>query len=192
MFYQARYFAIFAALPPILIALGVLGVARTHRVLALVLVLPVAILTGVAIPTTARVQRAQERSVALLHTDPARYVARELPPDAVIAVEGAGALRYRTPRTMEIIDIIGLNAAAIAHAPDDPAKACVLVEAAPGYMVLPEHIAAALAKVFELRALAQFVDPQWAQVEEPYEVRVVLLEVVGVRERWAARCAETR
>jgi hypothetical protein len=187
LFYQARYFAIFAALPPIVIALGI---ARTHRVLSLVLVIPVALLTGLAIPTTARIQHAQERGVALLHGDPARYVTRELRDDAVIAVEGAGALRYRTPRTMTIIDIIGLNDAAIAHAPDDAAKACVLVERAPGYFVLPDHIAAPLSTVFELKVLAEFIDPAWAQVEEPYEVRVRLLEVVGVRPRWAERCAQ--
>jgi hypothetical protein len=167
-----------------------LGLARTHRVLSLVLVIPVALVTGLAIPATARIQRAQERGVALLHGDPARYVARELPDDAVIAVEGAGAMRYRTPRTMTIVDIIGLNEAAIAHAPDDPAKACVLVDRRPGYMVLPDHIAAALAKVFELRVIAEFVDPEWAQIEEPREVRVLLLEVVGVRPRWAERCGD--
>ena len=189
LFYQARYFAIFAALPPIVIALGV---ARTQRLLSLVLVLPIALLTGLAIPTTARIQRAQERGVALLHGDPARYVSRELPDDAVIAVEGAGAMRWRTPRTMTIVDIIGLNDAAIAHAPDDAAKACVLVERAPGYFVLPDHIAAALSQVFELRVLAEFVDPEWAQIEQPREVRVLLLEVVGVRPRWAERCARAQ
>jgi hypothetical protein len=188
LFYQARYFAIFAALPPIVIALGI---ARTHRVLSLLLVIPLALLTGLAIPTTARIQHAQERGVALLHGDPSRYVARELPDDAVIAVEGAGALRYRTPRTMTIIDIIGLNDAAIAHAPDDAAKACVLVERAPGYFVLPDHIAAALSKVFEMKVLAEFVDPEWAQIEQPREVRVLLLEVVGVRPRWAERCGSS-
>jgi hypothetical protein len=188
LFYQARYFAIFAAIPPILIALGL---ARTHRVLSLVLILPVALLTGLAIPTSARIQRAQERGVTLLHTDPARYVSRELPPDAVVAVEGAGAMRTLTPRSMTIVDIIGLNSAAIAHAPNDAAKACVLVAAEPGYLVLPDHIAAALAKVFELRVLAEFVDPQWAQIEQPREVRVLLLEVVAVRPGWAARCRES-
>jgi hypothetical protein len=187
LFYQARYFAIFAAIPPIVIALGI---ARTHRLISLISIIPVALLTGLAIPTTARIQRAQERGVTLLHVDPARYVSRELPPDAVLAVEGAGAMRTLTPRTMTIVDIIGLNTAAIAHAPDDAAKACVLVAAEPGYMVLPDHIAAALTKVFELRVLAEFVDPEWAQIEQPREVRVLLLEVVGVRPRWAERCGE--
>src|SRR5690606_24325645 len=46
LFYQARYFAIFAAIPPIILAMGV---ARTHRVLSLVLVIPVALVTGLAI-----------------------------------------------------------------------------------------------------------------------------------------------
>jgi hypothetical protein len=187
LFYEARYFAIFAAIPPILIALGL---ARTHRVLSLVLVLPIALLTGLQIPAAHSLQRAQERGVALLHGDPARAVSSKLPADAVIAVEGAGSMRYRTPRSMTIIDVVGLNDAELAHAPNDAAKACVLVERAPAYFVLPDQIAGALAKVFELQVLAEFTDPAWAQVAEPYEVRVLLLEVVAVRPRWAARCAD--
>jgi hypothetical protein len=185
VFYQARYFAVFAAIPPIVIALGL---ARTHRMLSLVLILPIAVLTGLQITQLQALARAQERGVALLHGDPARYATHELPADAVIAVEGAGAMRYRTPRSMTIVDIIGLNDAGIAHASDDPSKACVLIERAPAYMVLPDHIAANLAKVFELRIVARFVDPAWAQVEPPHPVEVLLLEVVAVRPHWRERC----
>jgi hypothetical protein len=185
LFYQARYFAIFAAIPPIIIALGVI---RTHRLLSLILLVPLALLTGLQIPAAHELQRAQERGVALLHGDPARYVSHELPAGAVIAVEGAGSMRYQTPRSMTIIDIIGLNEAAIAHAGDDAAKACVLVELEPDHFVLPTHIADALAKVFELRVRAEFVDPAWAQVAEPHEVRVLLLERIGTRPHWLARC----
>lgn len=185
LFYQARYFAIFAALPPVLIAMGI---ARTHRLLSLALVVPIALLTSVQLGALHELQLEQERGVALLHGDPSRFARAELPRDAVIAVEGAGSMRYNTLRSTEIIDIIGLNDAAIAHAPTDAAKACVLVAAAPEYMVLPEHIAAALGKVFVMRPLAQFSDPAWAQVAEPYEVRVLVLEVLGVRPRWQARC----
>jgi hypothetical protein len=187
LFYQARYFAVFAAIPPIVIALGV---ARTHRVLSLVLILPIALLTGLQITPLHELARAQERGVALLHGDPARYVTRELPPEAVIAVEGAGAMRYRTPRSMTIVDIIGLNDAAIAHAPDDSSKACVLVHRAPDYMVLPDHIAANLLGVFELRIVARFIDPAWAQIEQPRAVEVLLLEVVATRPSWRERCAD--
>lgn len=186
LFYQARYFAVFAAIPPIVIALGV---ARTHRVLSLVLILPIALLTGLQITAANELARAQERGVALLHGDPARYVTRELPVDAVIAVEGAGAMRYRTPRSMTIVDIIGLNDAGIAHAPDDSSKACMLVQRAPHYMVLPDHIAANLAKVFELRVVTRFTDPAWAQIEQPRAVEVLLLEVVSTRPHWRERCA---
>jgi hypothetical protein len=186
LFYHSRYFAIFAAIPSIVIALGL---ARTHRVLSLALILPIAILTGLQISAAHDLTRAQERGVALLHGDPARHATHELPADAVIAVEGAGSMRYRTPRSMTIIDIIGLNDRAIAHAPDDAAKACVLIEREPDYMVVPDHIAANLAKVFEMRVLASFVDPAWAQIEQPRAVEVLLLEVVAVRPRWRERCS---
>ena len=185
LFYQARYFAVFSPLPAIVIALGI---ARTHRLLAVALCLMIAVMTGLQIPAAQQRQRAQERSVALLHGDPARYIARELPADAVIAVEGAGATRYRTPRTMTIIDIIGLNDAAIAHAPTDADKACVLIGRAPDYMLLPSHIAAPLSRVFELRVIERFVDPAWAQVEEPYPVEVLLLEVGASHPTWHTRC----
>lgn len=185
LFYQSRYFAIFAALPLPAIALGL---ARVHRIAAALSALAIVVLGVVALPRGFALQREQERGVALLHTSAAHYVARELPSDAVVAVEGAGAQRYFTPRTMTIVDIIGLNNAAIAHAPNDNAKACELVRAQPDYFVLPEHIAAALAQVFELRPLAPFVDPRWAQVVEPHEVKVWVLAVEGVREPWASAC----
>ena len=185
LFYQARYFAVFAAIPPIAIAVGV---ARCRPLLSAVLILPVALLTGLQIPRAQALQRAQERGVALLHRDPAHHVARSLPADAVVAVEGAGALRYHTPRSMHIIDVVGLNDAAIAHAPDDQARACLLIERGVDALVLPEHIAAALGSVFDLRPTAAFVDPDWAQISEPRQLRVFVLEVVAVRPSWLSRC----
>ncbi len=185
LIYQSRYFAIFAAVPLVVVALGL---ARLHRVLALVVLLPIVLVTGIALPHALELQRAQERGVALLHGGPARFVRRELASDAVIAVEGAGALRYHTPRSMTIVDIVGLNFAELAHAPTDADKACVLVHRQPGWFVLPDHIAAALAKVFVLRPVEAFVDPHWAQITEPREVRVWLLAVEGVQPKWQARC----
>lgn len=185
LFYQSRYFAIFAALPLPVIALGL---ARVHRFAAALSALAIVALGALALPRGFALQREQERGVALLHTSAAHYVARELPGDAIVAVEGAGAQRYFTPRTMTIVDIIGLNHAAIAHAANDNAKACELVRAQPGYFVLPAHIAAALTQVFELRPLERFVDPRWAQVVEPHEVAVWVLAVEAVREPWASAC----
>jgi hypothetical protein len=67
-------------------------------------------------------------------------------------------------------------------------KACVLIERGPDYMLLPSHIAAPLARVFELRVIERFVDPAWAQVEEPYPVEVLLLEVGARKPAWHTRC----
>jgi hypothetical protein len=187
LFYQSRYFAIFAAVPLIVIAIGL---ARLHRIVALVALLPIIAITTFALPRAHALQRAQERGIALLHAGPAGYVTRELPADAVIAVEGAGAMRHHTPRSMTIVDIMGLNDAAIAHATTDADKACVLIRANPGWFVLPEQIADTLSQVFVLRGIESFVDPRSAQVEEPHEVRVWLLEVEGVQSRWRDRCGE--
>lgn len=190
LFYQARYFAIFAAVPLIAIAVGM---ARTHRLLCVALILPVAVFTGLQIRDARSLQRDQERGVSLLHSDPAARVAQlergdERSGPLVVAVEGAGATRYRAPRDTEIIDVIGLNSAAIAHADGDAAKACVLVRRAPDYFVLPDHIAAPLSKVFGFRAIDTFVDQDYAQVEERHALRVILLEVESIDPRWVERC----
>jgi hypothetical protein len=188
LFYHGRYFTIFAAIPLVVVALGL---ARLHRMLALLAMLPIVVITSIDLPRVHALQRDQERAVTLLHSDPANYVSRELPADAVIAVEGAGAMRHHTPRSMRIVDVLGLNHSAIAHAPTDADKACVLVRETPGWFVLPDPLVPALSQVFVFRPVESFVDPRWAQVEEPYELRVWLLAVEGVHPRWAQRCASS-
>ena len=184
LFFESRYFAIVAALPAVVLALALV---EARRWLVIALAVPVALVTSLQMGEVRDLLEAQEDDVWRLHTAPARYVAEELPEDTTVVVEGAGALRYFTPRTMTIVDLIGLNDDEIAHAEDDNERACVLVRRGPTHFVLPEHIAMNLAKVFELRPLQIFEDPSYAQVEEPHPMRVIVFEGEA-RPEWVQRC----
>ena len=111
LFYFSRYFAIVAAVPAIAVALGL---ARVPRVAAALLLAPVLLVNAQLASSTHARQRAQEEDIRQLHSEPARYVAGNLPERAVVVVEGAGATRFFAPRSMTIVDMLGLNDRAIA------------------------------------------------------------------------------
>jgi hypothetical protein len=185
LFYESRYFAPAAVIPAVLLAQGLID---GRRALVGALVVPVALVTSLQIGAVREQLRAQELDVWQLHTAPARHAAAVLPPDAVLAVEGAGALRYFTPRSIRVVDVIGLNDGEIARAPDDVARACVLLARAPTHFVLPEHIAANLDAVFELELLRAFDDESYAQIRPPHPMRVLFLRG-RARPAWRERCA---
>ena len=185
LFFEARYFYILSAPPLVLVALGLPDLPRAVSAISLVAVFAV---NGLGAVRSHENMRAQERSVSLLHTAPARDFETLLPADARVFVEGAGATRYFAPRDMEIIDALGLNRSAIAHAPDDRAKACELVRAAPTHALLPDHIAAPLSQVFEWRPVRAYFDPDNAMVRVRHPMQVQLYEIVQVGEKWRERC----
>jgi hypothetical protein len=185
LFFEARYFFILSAPPLVLVALGLPDLPRTLAAVALAAVFAI---NGLAAVASHGTMRDQERSVSLLHTAPAKDFATLLPADARIFVEGAGATRYFASREVEIIDALGLNRKTIAHAPDDRAKACELVRAAPTHALLPDHIAQPLTQVFEWRQVRVYLDPDNAMVRARHPVQVQLYEIVQVREVWRDRC----
>lgn len=187
LFFESRYFALVAHLPAVPIALS-LAAAGRRRWLVAVLALPLAALTAHGLARTTRLQIAQEQSVMRLHTRPSRWISQRAPQRAVIAVEGAGAQRYRTPRTMTVVDIVGLNDAAIAHAPTSAAKLCVIIEREPDYLIAPAQIIEPLAAAFEGRVVAEFPDPAFAQVEPAHPAMVQVVALDGVRPQWRERC----
>jgi hypothetical protein len=187
LFFESRYFAIVAAIPAVVMALALI---ETKRWIVVVAALPVALVTSLQIGEINALTREQEDDVWRLHVLPAQYVAQRVPEDAVLAVEGAGALRYFTPRSMKVVDIIGLNDKEIAHAADDVEKVCLLIARKPTHFVLPEHIAVNLRPVFAFNRLEVFEDPSYAQVEERHPFRVFVLEG-GARPEWAQRCGTT-
>jgi hypothetical protein len=138
--------------------------------------------------TIERIRDASE-DTRVLHTHVARFVAANLPADAVVAVEGAGALRYQTPRSLTIVDLVGLNdhVAARLHR-DRTAKSCHWISRAPTHAVIPAHWLPILAALFELAPVAAFDDDRYTQVEPPTPMRVVVVALPAVRPAWA-HCA---
>ncbi len=172
-FFESRYFAPLLAPATVIVAFGV---AALHRVLAIICLVPIAVITGLQDRETAVRVRAAADDTRVLHTQPARWLAAELPPDAVVAVEGAGASRFFTPRTMTIVDLVGLNdhVAARRHF-DRAAKICRWIERRPPWAVVPEQWLPILGGAFRLKVVATFDDPNYTQVEPPHQQRVVVV-----------------
>lgn len=186
LFFESRYFAIFAAVPLLVMPLAVVSVKR--RFVGLALLIPVVGLSGLQCWQLRQETAALESSVRLLHEIPARELAEALPADAVVAVEGAGAHRYFLPRSVRVVDMLGLNDRDVAHAPTDLEKACIVIERAPTHLVVPDPLVGAMARIFEFRAVGRYHDPSYAQVAEPYPLSVHVLEVERPQPGLVARC----
>jgi hypothetical protein len=187
LFYQSRYFAPFAA--PLAVVLP-LGLPQARGWLALGLMLPLAVVTGLQIRALRDDSIHQRADTATLHGAVARTIAEQLPRDARVAVEGAGAPRFFAPRSMVILDLVGLNDRFIArHHGDVPAKLCHLVRQRPTHFAIPEPWLAQLTPVFRLRAVARFEDPVYTQVDPPRALAVVLLAVDEIHPAWVEGCA---
>jgi len=119
----------------------------------------------------------------------AHTIADTLPRDARVAVEGAGAPRFFAPRSMTILDLVGLNdhEAARRHF-DRVAKLCHLVRLRPTHMAMPADWVPLYAPVFALRPVARFDDPQYTQVDPPRALTVLLMQVDAIHPDWLARC----
>jgi hypothetical protein len=177
-FFEARYFAPFVAIPVLAVAFGI---ASLPRWIAVLLVVPGIALTSVQVGDTLTRIRGAADDTRVLHTQVARFVAANLPPDAIVAVEGAGALRYHTPRTMTIVDLVGLNdhVAARLHT-DRTAKQCHWIARGPTHAVVPAHWLPILAETFELAPIAAFDDEAYTQVEPVGPMRVVVVALAAV------------
>ncbi len=185
LFFEARYFAPLCAVPAIVVALGCVD---RRPWLLVACTVPIAIMSTIGLAETHAQQRRQEENVRRLHTAPALYIAQHLPAEAVVAVEGAGATRFFTPREMTIVDMLGLNHSRLAHAESDAQRACRLADTEPGWLLLPEPFIEPLSGVFILHEERVFEDLDFAQVREAHPMRVVLFRSDGLSPRWAQRC----
>lgn len=191
-FFESRYFAIVSPLPlvvvPLALRVAVQGPAWRRWLLAAAF-LPLALVYGLQIRQLRAALYEQTEDTHALHTQPARYVAENLGPQAVVAVEGAGASRFFSPRSMTIVDLVGLNdqEAAAAHF-DRAAKLCVFIRRRPTHLLIPSAWAPQFSPPFAVRPLQRFEDPRFTQVLPAHPSDVVLFEVGGVADDWAARC----
>lgn len=193
LFFESRYFAPLAPLPSVVLPLG-LGAIRPDtrawlRWLAAAALLPVAGLSGLQIWQLRDQLIAHTEDTRVLHTAVAHWLRDNLPADAVVAVEGAGAHRFVLPRTARVVDLVGLNDTEAAHAHFDRAeKLCVFVRRAPTHLVVPSDWTPQFSPPFAVRPIASFEDPHYSQVRPARPAAVVVLEVGGVAPRWATRC----
>ncbi len=189
LFYQSRYFAPFASVIAVVLPFG-LPLAR--RWLAVALVLPIAVISGLQVRALHQQSQGQRADTLALHTAVARTIVELLPRDARVAVEGAGAPRFLAPRSVTILDLVGLNDHELAHLGNDAnAKLCHLVRLAPTHFAIPEEWVPTFSPVFRLRPLARFDDPAYTQVEPPRALTVVLLAVDETHPAWVEGCRHT-
>jgi hypothetical protein len=185
LFYFSRYFAIIAAVPAVAVALGV---ARVPRAAAALLLTPVLLVNVWLAASTHAQQRAQEEDIRQLHGEPARYMARHLPANAVVVVEGAGASRFFAPRSMTIVDMLGLNDRVLAHARGDQERLCALLARKPTHLLIPDQYLG-LTVPLQVQPLRSFVDRAYHMAVAPAARRVELFALTGVQPRFARLCS---
>jgi hypothetical protein len=186
LFYMQRYFAIVAFAPAALV-----GAAVAHRGRsALTWCVPVALALVFMVPRARALTRLQEHNIRSLHTEVAHWVGAHAPAGSRVLVEGAGALRYYTPRNLHIVDLLGLNAQPIIQAKRAgfTPYACALTSPVPELMVVPSELLRSMAGLFEATQLASFDEPNYAQTLEPWHRKVFVFRVVGVKPELRARC----
>ncbi|MCB9717787.1 MAG: hypothetical protein H6712_28320 [Myxococcales bacterium] len=187
LFYESRYFAPFVALPVVALPFGL---PRARPWLGWALVLPVAVVCGLQIDALHDRAQAQRADTHQLHGALAEQLADEgFPRDARVAVEGAGAPRFFAPRSMTIIDLVGLNDHELARRHDDvKAKLCHLVRSRPTHLAIPADWIDAFTPVLALRPIARFDDPVYTQVDPPRALTLVLLAVDEIHPAWVEGC----
>ena len=183
LFYASRHFAIAAALPHVLCALGALQVRRSA---AVALLAPVLVASALLAHGTLAQQRAQEADVRALHVLPAHALAR-LPPRSIIVVEGAGATRFFTPRSQTIVDMLGLNDRAIAHAKGDGERLCRVLARHPTHLLVPDDFLG-ITVPLQVTLLRRFDDPAYSMARQVQARSVHLFALAGLKPRWQQLC----
>jgi hypothetical protein len=188
LFYQSRYFAPFAG---VFVVVLPFGLPRARPLVALALVLPIAAVAGLQIRELHQQSQAQRADTLTLHGAVARHIAEHLPRDARVAVEGAGAPRFFAPRSLVVLDLVGLNDHRLARLGDDTnAKLCHLVRLRPTHFAIPAEWVPQFSPVFRLHGLARFDDPSYTQVEPPRALTVLLLAVDEIHPAWVEGCGD--
>jgi len=186
LFFQSRYFVVVLWVLPLLCAHGF---ARIPRAPAAWLMAPVALLSLYLSWTQIELQRAQERGVMRLHVEPASYITRSVPDARVVGVEGAGAFRYLLPRSIEVVDLMGLNDGEIAHMGGNFfRKLCHLQARGVTHLAYPAQWHADVHKAFELETLQRFTEQAYAQLDPPATWQLTVAKVTAARPDFTTYC----
>jgi hypothetical protein len=186
-FYSWRYFAVFAVIPCVAMACA-LRVLLERRWLVVCALAPIALTSVWMLPSARTLQRAQELDIRLVHTDPAKWLATVMPPDARLLVEGAGATRFFLPRTAQVIDAVGLNLASVVHARGQ-ARVCEALRLAPTHVLLPDDFFGLYRQVLQLETMKTFIDPEYRIVRVPVVQRVWAARALKIKPAARAVCA---
>jgi len=126
--------------------------------------------------------------VRWLHTMPAHEVSLLTPPNARIAVEAAGSIRYVAGARV-IIDLLGLNNRTVAHVgKDDFLGACLPLLRSPEFIVVPSEWLSALSAGYEIDIKRQY--HAYTNAENQTRKRTYVFAGVRVRPEMRAMCEQ--
>ncbi|MET0340291.1 MAG: hypothetical protein ABW252_04785 [Polyangiales bacterium] len=187
LFAMQRYFAVFAFAPPAIIGAAL----RTRRARDALWLGPAIALLLVRLPEAHATMRLQERGIAALHTNVALWVGEALSANSRVLAEGAGALRYFTPRSQVVLDFLGLNHGGFVHAlrADANLHACLVWLSKPDVAVMPSELLGPMHALFRTETLRELDDPTYAQAEHRWHRQVRVLRILGPTTRLRDACA---
>lgn len=185
-FFQQRYYTPYAFL-----LLPVLGVFLTNKALVPLTprlrqaaVLLTIVVGAVSMLQTRAIYEAHCMEIYTLHTRPALMIKENTPRNAVLAVEGAGAMRFHSDRV--VVDLLGLNHHGIAHA-DDAKFLCILSHANPTVIAVPTPWTRQMADIFSLRPVAEF-DVEHSHFSPHRGPRSLSVFAASIRPKVIAHC----
>jgi len=191
-FYQTRYFLPFSLLLLPFAACGLeaaWSIARrgapVPRAGVGAACLALAAVLGLAQAKVRWSYRAHCREIYMVHTVPGLEIARNTPAGTLVAAEGAGSLRFHGDRP--VLDLVGLNASALAHARGARARGCLIVRAAPAIFVIPIEWERSFAPMFALRRVRTY--GRALNPSETVMTGVVVLDAAQPRPEAVAACA---
>ncbi len=186
LFFHYRYFVIVAPVPIVAFCVALTTIERSW--LRWACATPVAIISLLQWPQVKALQSATEQDIHQLHTVPAQHLARELQPGAVVLVEGAGAMRYWMPRSVRVVDMVGLNHRAIAHAVSPLHQGCLLIGERPTHAAVPDEWMPTVSTLFALEPLGAFVDDRHHSGRRVFKRQLHILQVLGPKPQAVAAC----
>ncbi len=184
-FYTARYFIPFVALIAPIAGLGFAQVLtwslarapqRARAVGAIVATALFIVSLGPALGRSRASYVGHCRSIAALDVAPARWIAEHTPPNAVVGVIDAGAMRWWSGR--RVVDFGALNDHRLAAARDDAAvSTCLSITSGVDWLALPTPFFSAFGGDWSVAPRAQFAVQRWWIVDRPIGAAVQVAAV---------------
>lgn len=183
LFFQSRYFAPLGLCLVIFLAFGIQHIKRQTLFLG-----PLLLSLLWTLPQRIDLIKDQESDIFQLHTSPSLLMLEKLPSQSVVLIEGAGAHRFRLPRDIFLIDVLGLNYKPIAHMTDMNEVRCHLAQIHIDFAALPIHMVQDMMTIYALEELSRFEEKQYHQTEPPFAHTTIIFRSLGVRPEALVGC----